>query len=157
MPLAAVIDNKIFCCHGGIPPPWICPELSSIKSIPIPLPLPEEQSQVAWNLLWNDPIKQHFLNGPVRLELDEKEGFAYNSRRGTGYMFTSEALLNFLQSNGFTHMIRAHENQPAGISIQFSGKLLTVFSSSRYCGGTNEAACILCDSGKIRILRMETT
>lgn len=157
MPIAAIIDNKIFCCHGGIPPPWLCPEISMINSIPIPLPLPEEQSQLAWNMLWNDPIKQSFITGSVQKELNEKEGFAYNSRRGTGYMFTSQALGTFLQTHGFTHMIRAHESKPAGISIQFSGKLLTVFSSSRYCGGTNEAACVLCDSGKIRVLRMETT
>lgn len=111
---------------------------------------------MAWNLLWNDPVKHLNITRSLQLELDGKEGFAYNSRRGTGYMFSSKALEYFFKTHGFTHMIRAHENQAAGISIQFSGKLLTVFSSSRYCGGTNEAACVLCDSGKIRILRMET-
>lgn len=41
--------------------------------------------------------------------------------------------------------------------IQFAGRLLTVFSSSKYCGGQNLAACIQCDEGKIRVLRMNTT
>jgi len=36
------------------------------------------------------------------------------------------------------------------------GRLLTVFSSSRYCGGTNEAACVLADSRKLRMIRLDT-
>ena len=30
------------------------------------------------------------------------------------------------------------------------------FSSSHYCGGTNEAACILVDDEKIRTIRLDT-
>ena len=37
------------------------------------------------------------------------------------------------------------------------GRLLTVFSSSRYCGGTNEAACVLADSRKLRMIRLDTS
>ncbi|XP_073942307.1 uncharacterized protein isoform X3 [Choristoneura fumiferana] len=56
LPLAAVVDDKVFCCHGGIPPPWVCPLISAIDKVPVPLPKPAEQSSIAWELLWNDPV-----------------------------------------------------------------------------------------------------
>lgn len=58
MPFAAVLDKKVFCCHGGIPPPWLCPVVSAINSIPVPLSKPAEESALAWDLIWNDPMKQ---------------------------------------------------------------------------------------------------
>lgn len=56
LPLAATINKKIFCCHGGVPPPWLCPSASEINNIPMVIQIPEDQSQLAWNLMWNDPI-----------------------------------------------------------------------------------------------------
>ncbi|KFM82575.1 Serine/threonine-protein phosphatase PP-Z, partial [Stegodyphus mimosarum] len=57
MPLAAVIDGKVFCVHGGIPPPWIGNgRLDAINEIPKPLPNPETDSPLAWELMWNDPM-----------------------------------------------------------------------------------------------------
>lgn len=56
LPNCAVIDDRIFCAHGGIPSSGsgVC-KLSDILSIPCPLPKPEGNS-IAWECMWNDPV-----------------------------------------------------------------------------------------------------
>ncbi|RZF36568.1 hypothetical protein LSTR_LSTR010679 [Laodelphax striatellus] len=158
MPLAAVIDNQIFCCHGGIPPPWLCPTMESINEIPLELSDPEEQSPLAWGLLWNDPIRPERTKAPrLNNELNENDGFATNSRRGTGHVFNKAALNKFLSVNGLTHVIRAHEAMLAGFQVHQNGKLLTVFSSSHYCGTDNGAACILVCNKELKIIQIDTS
>lgn len=61
MPLAAVVDNKIFCLHGGIPSFNNMPEgstctIEDINKIKCPLKDPENECPMAWELLWNDPF-----------------------------------------------------------------------------------------------------
>ncbi|XP_023310381.1 uncharacterized protein LOC108912646 [Anoplophora glabripennis] len=156
MPIAATIDGKLFCCHGGIPPPWLCPAISAINDIPVPLNQPDTQSSLAWELMWNDPVRPKTVNDKLTMELLANEGFAVNARRGTAHIFSVEALERFLKTNQLTHLVRAHEVAQAGFQVQQKGKLLTVFSSSKYCGGQNDAACVMVDQGKLRILRLET-
>ncbi|XP_074040904.1 uncharacterized protein isoform X6 [Leptinotarsa decemlineata] len=156
MPVAAVIDGKLFCCHGGVPPPWLCPVISAINDIPVPLSQPDAQSSLAWELMWNDPVRPKTVNDKLAMELLANEGFAVNVRRGTAHIFSVEALERFLKANQLTHLVRAHEVAQAGFQVQQKGKLLTVFSSSKYCGGQNDAACVMADQGKLRILRLET-
>ncbi|GFU77152.1 hypothetical protein TNCV_4330461 [Trichonephila clavipes] len=157
MPLAAVVDGMVFCAHGGIPPPWYGGgSINVINEIPKPLPDPEKESPLAWELMWNDPINTESVSTPID-EKTEAMGFLPNMKRGTAHVFTSEALENFLTTNGLSHVIRAHEVQQAGFKVQLNGKLLTVFSSSKYCGGSNEAACILADRLKLRTIRLDTS
>lgn len=158
LPLAAIVDDKIFCVHGGIPlPSQGGGFVSSIDSIPSDLSEPETQSQLAWELMWGDPLRPEDVNPNVIDELKKNEGFVSNDRRGTAHLFSSDALDAFLSRNGLSHVIRAHEVQQSGFQVQQKGKLLTVFSSSHYCGGSNEAACILAHQNKLRTIRLDTT
>ncbi|XP_063676344.1 uncharacterized protein LOC134812734 [Bolinopsis microptera] len=158
LPLAAVIDDKIFCVHGGIPSPENGGGyLSVFEDIPHDLPNPEKESRLAWEVMWSDPLREDELDTQTKEEVKDSGGFIANHRRGTAYLFSREALEAFLKRNKLSHVIRAHEVKQAGFQVQQNGKLLTVFSSSGYCGGTNQAACILADRNKIRTIRIDTS
>ncbi|KAK2548573.1 Serine/threonine-protein phosphatase 2B catalytic subunit [Acropora cervicornis] len=88
LPLAAIVDDKIFCVHGGIPlPSQGGGFVSSIDSIPSDLSEPETQSQLAWELMWGDPLRPEDVNPNVIDELKKNEGFVSNDRRGTAHLF----------------------------------------------------------------------
>ncbi|KAG6441115.1 uncharacterized protein LOC115443603 isoform X3 [Manduca sexta] len=154
LPLAAVVDDKVFCCHGGIPPPWVCPLITAIDKVPVPLPRPAEQSSIAWELLWNDPVKPNKMTATLALELAANEGFAANAKRGTGHVFDQNALDRFLLANQLSHVVRAHEMHQNGFMCQLRGRLVSVFSSYHYCGGTNDSGVALLEGGKLRLLRV---
>ncbi|XP_048752071.2 uncharacterized protein LOC125663764 [Ostrea edulis] len=155
MPIAATVDDKIFCVHGGIP----CSDfdIEHINKIPVPLKDPEIESPLAWEIMWSDPVSMDVMTPENIKDLKDHNGFIYNTRRGTAYFFSCEALMSFLDKNGLSHVIRAHEVQENGFQVQQQGKLMTVFSSSHYCGGSNEAACVLADNFKLRMIRIDTT
>ena len=145
-----------------------------MNEIIVPLSDPENESPLAWEIMWNDPLSID-TNGINQVPLTANAGFFNNTRRSTGNYFTSEALMTFLEKNNLSYVIRAHEVQQVGfkvclkkfsiffdsnvsiLQVQLSGRLLTVFSSSHYCGGTNEAATVLVDSAKLRLIRLDTT
>ncbi|KAK3084884.1 hypothetical protein FSP39_020780 [Pinctada imbricata] len=158
MPIAATVDDKIFCVHGGIPSPENDGGyIENINKVPVPLKDPEVESPLAWEIMWSDPVSMDLLTPENIQDLQDHKGFIFNTRRGTAFFFNSEALLGFLERNGLSHVIRAHEVQESGFQVQQQGKLLTVFSSSHYCGGVNEAACVLADNFKLRMIRIDTS
>lgn len=53
--------------------------------------------------------------------------------------------------NSVTHLIRAHQPPTHGIEYCKQARIMTVFSSSHYCGGHNSAAIILVSKGRIRV------
>jgi diadenosine tetraphosphatase ApaH/serine/threonine PP2A family protein phosphatase len=163
MPVAATIDDQIFCSHGGIPTSSL--RLDELYNIPTPLPDPENQSPAAWEILWNDPVSStEYIEYADLLRkqpggqqaVTNMQGYLPNTKRGTAFFFSEEAVKRFLHLNNLSHIIRAHECVPPGYALHCNGKVLTIFSSSHYCGATNDAACILVEREKLRIIRLDT-
>jgi diadenosine tetraphosphatase ApaH/serine/threonine PP2A family protein phosphatase len=162
LPICAIIDDSIFCSHGGIPTSVL--KVEELMKIPCPMNDPENQSPSAWEMLWNDPVSnQEFTEFSKMLReqsgssaYNNLQGFLPNTKRGTAYYFSEDAVNKFLAANGLSHVIRAHEVIPSGYQFHMGGKVITVFSSSKYCGGLNESACALVDMEKIRIIKVDT-
>jgi diadenosine tetraphosphatase ApaH/serine/threonine PP2A family protein phosphatase len=125
LPIAAVIDDAIFCVHGGLSPLLV--DLESLEKLPKPRSL---LTGVFVDLLWSDPSPDAIDFVP--------------SPRGLGYLFSEECLNSFLDRNNLKLMIRSHESCPEGIDWSFggAGKCVTVFSSPDYCGAGNRGAVI---------------
>jgi len=118
MPLAAVVNDKIFCCHGGI-----SPELENIKDInnwQRPSELPDVG--VFCDLLWADPS-------------DDTADYIYNADRKTSYCFGANAVDNFLKKNNLGMICRAHECVDDGYRFFFDRKLISIFSAPLYSKG----------------------
>ncbi|XP_072965076.1 serine/threonine-protein phosphatase 5 [Typha angustifolia] len=115
LPLAHVINNKIFVVHGGLFSVDGV-KLSDIRSIDRFHEPPEEG--LMCELLWSDPQPQ-LGRGP--------------SKRGVGLSFGADVTKRFLQENNLELVVRSHEVKDEGYEIEHDGKLITVFSAPNYC------------------------
>lgn len=135
LPFAATIDDVIFCVHGGIPRPLSPNEtaLDSINNIPCPTAVRvnavDERSkqikQLSNDLLWSDPAARE-----QEKKLD-KTGFGEGERGPGAICYGDKAIQNFLDENGMSHIVRAHEPTQKGINISKGGRVITIFSTSR--------------------------
>jgi len=151
MPLAAVIDDKVFCVHAGIPR-YIarnpdCNILETIASIPRP---PSITDDLVFDLIWADPAT---LQEERFIGMDGfPPGFGRNTRGPATCVFGKEAVKKFCENSGCSHMIRAHQSPKLGVDISKNAAILTVFSSSHYCGGFNRAASVLVHDHRLDII-----
>lgn len=161
LPVCAVIDESIFCAHGGIPTSTL--DITAIN-FPKPMPDPQHTCPPAWEMLWNDPITSTELTEYTDMQrarsdqssqANASQGYIVNSKRGTAFYFSHLAADRFLQVNNLSHIIRAHEVMAEGYGIFHKGKTITVFSCSRYCKGVNEAACIFICDQKLRPIKLD--
>lgn len=115
LPVAAVVDDVVYAAHGGIPAS--VNTLHQIRAIHTPLDLPQLQSSEAWEILWNDPISNaefRQLSDFDRSFALDSSGFARNTKRGTAFLYTEQAVLSFLRRNGMEFIVRAHEMYDEG-------------------------------------------
>ena len=159
LPLAGVVDQDIFCVHGGIPRP-LSPTTTRIQDI---LNVPrvaginppyehEEDSyqQVASDCIWSDPASEDQEQNSV----DQETGFGESLRGGGAICFGDKAVTDFLQQQGFSYIMRAHEAHAEGVAVSKSARVFTVFSTSKdhNQGSQALAGCILVDGEKLQVI-----
>lgn len=125
LPVAAIIDDKIFCVHGGLSPHH--KSMEQIKRIPRPTDVPDEG--ILCDLLWSDP------------ELGV-EGWGPNDR-GVSYTFGSNVVQKFLQVHELDLVCRAHQVVEDGYEFFGNKQLVTIFSAPNYCGEFDNAGAML--------------
>ncbi|QDZ17857.1 serine/threonine-protein phosphatase [Chloropicon primus] len=129
MPLAATIEDKIVCMHGGIGKS--INSIADIESIQRPVSM-ETGGPLLMDLLWSDPTMNDSVEGVLP------------SPRGPGLVtFGPDRVKAFCQSNNFQMIIRAHECVMDGFERFAGGQLITLFSATNYCGTANNAGAIL--------------
>ena len=135
LPLAALVEGRVLCVHGGIGGTLSC--VDDIDRVVRPLdgtlPIPD----VANDLLWSDPAADASV-----------QGVAPSSMRGVGATeFGAARLREFCATAGVQMVVRGHECVQYGVE-RFGGggrapQLVTVFSAPNYCGVLDNAGAVL--------------
>lgn len=94
MPVAAIIDDIIFCTHGGISPSLR--NMDQINRIRRPTDVPK--NGLMRDLLWADPAKKRWARG-----------WHKNKRRKVSYVFGADRVTQFLRRFGYQLLVRAHQ------------------------------------------------
>ncbi|GBF89161.1 phosphatase 1 beta [Raphidocelis subcapitata] len=129
LPLAALIEGKILCMHGGIG--RCINQIDQIAALQRPITM-EEGGPVLMDLLWSDPTTNDGVQG------------VQPSPRGPGLVtFGPDRVKDFCKKNGLQMIVRAHECVMDGFERFAQGHLITLFSATNYCGTAGNAGAIL--------------
>lgn len=123
--IAALVDNKVLCIHGGL-----SPEIRTIDQVRIidrKVEIPHEGAFC--DLMWGDP--------------EDIENWS-PSPRGAGWIFGSRVTKEFNHINGLDLICRAHQLVQDGYKFWFpASNLVTVWSAPNYCYRCGNVAAIL--------------
>ncbi|CEP63057.1 phosphoprotein phosphatase PP4 catalytic subunit PPH3 LALA0_S07e01442g [Lachancea lanzarotensis] len=122
--LGAIINGRVFCVHGGLSPDVTT--INQIRAIDRKQEVPHEGAMC--DLLWSDP--------------DEVSTWSL-SPRGAGFLFGKNEVDQFLHTNDFELIARAHQLVMEGYKEMFDGGLVTVWSAPNYCYRCGNVAAVL--------------
>ncbi|KAI3403096.2 hypothetical protein KGF56_004156 [Candida oxycetoniae] len=130
LPIAATINDKIFCVHGGL-----SPELDNFKQVEdIKRPTDVPDKGLLTDLLWSDPdasVKNLSLtNWP-------------KNDRGVSYCFGKKHVDYFCSKFKLDLIVRGHMVVEDGYEFFNKRKLVTIFSAPNYCGEFNNFGAIM--------------
>ncbi|KAK7403972.1 putative serine/threonine protein phosphatase [Neonectria magnoliae] len=123
--LSVVINDQIFCVHGGLSPS--IHSIDQIKIIDRFREIPHEGPMA--DLVWSDPDP-------------DRDEFSL-SPRGAGYTFGAQVVKKFLSVNNMSHILRAHQLCQEGFQVLYDDRLSTVWSAPNYCYRCGNMASVL--------------
>lgn len=127
LPMAAVVDGKIFCVHGGL-----SPQIETVEELEQMNRFQDMPPEGAFiDLMWSDPGEDENFSG-----------FEASSRNA-GYVFGRDMVERFLGANGLTRIVRAHQLCQKGYTRMFDDKFITVWSAPNYTYRFKNKACAL--------------
>ncbi|KAJ3511999.1 hypothetical protein NLJ89_g3782 [Agrocybe chaxingu] len=148
LPIAAIIDEKIFTMHGGLSPDL--QSMEQIRRVMRPTDVPDTgvfsavQTLVLdqlfscppcvlvgllCDLLWSDPDK-------------DITGWSENDR-GVSLHFGPDVVSRFLQKHDMDLICRAHQVVEDGYEFFAKRHLVTLFSAPNYCGEFDNAGAMM--------------
>lgn len=136
LPVAAIVDGRFFCVHGGI-----SPNLVTLQDLQNMNRFCEPGSQgLLCDLLWADPITNygHETEPSHQAPLPSNTSFIPNATRGCSYFYTYNGVCQFLERNNLLSVIRGHEAQDAGYTMHRKTpkknfpSVITIFSAPNY-------------------------
>lgn len=125
-PIAALVDGKALCVHGGLSPDLRTLDDMHLLSRRVEVPNEGPLS----DLMWSDPADDipDWLVSP----------------RGAGYYFGANVTREFMFLNGLTLIARAHQLVQEGFKYHFDEEgLCTVWSAPNYCYRCGNVASVL--------------
>ncbi|XP_007235950.2 protein phosphatase 1, catalytic subunit, alpha isozyme b [Astyanax mexicanus] len=125
LPVAAIVDEKIFCCHGGLSPDL--QSMEQIRRVMRPTDVPDQG--LLCDLLWADPDK-------------DVMGWGENDR-GVSFTFGSDVVAKFLHKHDMDLICRAHQVVEDGYEFFAKRQLVTLFSAPNYCGEFDNAGAMM--------------
>ena len=126
MPVAALVEERILCMHGGI-----SPELRSFEQIHrILRPTDVPDSGLICDLLWADP------------DTSGGAGWGQNDR-GVSWTYGTDVVEDFCRQFDVDLICRAHQVVEHGYQFFAQRRLVTVFSAPNYCGEFDNFAAVM--------------
>nr|UXY86740.1 serine/threonine protein phosphatase type 1 alpha [Cryptomonas paramecium] len=132
LPIAAIVDSKIFCVHGGISPSLT--SFNQLKTILRPTEIPDRG--LLCDLVWSDP--------------DETITEWKKNERGISLVFGKRSVDQFLKTFKVSLICRAHQLVEKGFKFFNNRKLVTIFSAPTYCGEFKNFGAILSISKSLK-------